>query len=49
MSNIDFAATATSIVTDLTAASGPIKSGITVGILVLSLTVGWKLFKRVMK
>jgi hypothetical protein len=49
MDAIDFGATATSIITDLTSATGPIKAAITVGALLLAVTVGWKVFKRFAK
>lgn len=49
MNAIDFATTATSMITDLTAAGGPIKAGVTVGALVLAVTIGWKVLKRFAK
>lgn len=49
MASIDFAATAATMVTDLTAAGGPIKAAITVGILLLTVSVGWKVFRRFVK
>jgi len=49
MDAIDFATTATGMITDLTAATGPIASAITVGALVLAVSIGWKIFKRFTK
>lgn len=49
MSAIDFAGTATGVVTDLTAVGGPIASAITIGALVLAVGIGWRIFKRFSK
>lgn len=49
MDAIDFSATATSMITDLTSATGPITAAITVGALILAVTVGWKIFRKFAK
>lgn len=49
MDVIDYTATATSMITALGAADGPAAQALTVGVAILGVMIGWKIFKRFVK